>query len=148
MVSSGSDVRFNDKEMQIHGSKIGNANRNFVSVHSARKDAALVKRQKYADSIPREMYKFFTEFSDTAGVPSFEKFAISKGITLEELNSYRSRKKFERAYRECCEIRRDYLIDRALTKRFDPSFVKFLLSECENEDADNTLTLKLEVIED
>ena len=93
------------------------------------------------------MYKFFCEFSDAAGAPSFEKFAISRGITLEELTSYRSKKGFDRAYRECGEIRRDYLIDRALTKRFDPSFVKFLLSEDIESDTDNTLTLELEVIE-
>ena len=110
------------------------------------KDVALVKKQKYVDTLPREMYKFFSEFSNDSGAPSFEKFAILKGMTLEELNSYRSRKNFDRAYRECCEIRRDYLIDRALTKRFDPSFVKFLLTECDDTN-DDTLTLKLEVVE-
>ena len=94
------------------------------------------------------MYRFFSEFTDTAGVPSFEKFAILRGITLEELNSYRSKRDFDRAYRECCEIRRDYLIDRALTKRFDPSFVKFLLTEDSDSGHDDTLSLKLEVIEE
>ena len=93
------------------------------------------------------MYRFFTDYSDAAGAPSFEKFAISKGITLEELNSYRKKRDFDRVYRECCEIRRDYLIDRALTKRFDPSFVKFLLTECQSNDENDTLTLKLQVIE-
>ena len=93
------------------------------------------------------MYKYFKEYSDAAGAPSFEKFAILYGTTLDELNSYRNKKEFDRAYRECCEIRRDYLIDRALTKRFDPSFVKYLLSECDEDDADDTLALKLEVIE-
>lgn len=106
-----------------------------------------MKKHKYEKSLSRDMYKFFCEFSDAAGAPSFEKFAICRGITLEELTSYRSKKDFDRAYRECCEIRRDYLIDRALTKRFDPSFVKFLLSEDTEGDADNTLTLELEVIE-
>lgn len=93
------------------------------------------------------MYKFFSEFSDTAGAPSFEKFAILKGVTLEELTSYRSKQNFDRAYRECCEIRRDYLIDRALNKRFDPSFVKFLLTEDTESDDCGSLSLKLEVIE-
>ena len=93
------------------------------------------------------MYKFFIEFSDTAGVPSFEKFAILKGITLEELSSYRRNKCFDRAYRECCEIRRDYLIDRALNKRFDPSFVKFLLSEdCTEENDAEAVSLRLDIV--
>ena len=106
-----------------------------------------MKKHKYEKTLPRDMYKFFSEFSDTAGVPSFEKYAMHRGMTLEELNSYRSRKKFDLAYRECCEIRRDYLIDRALTKRFDPNFVKFLLTEDSDGDSDDTLTLKLEVVE-
>ena len=106
-----------------------------------------MKKQKDQDLLPREMYKFFSEFSDSAGVPSFEKFAMHRGITLEELTSYRSIPDFDRAYRECCEIRRDYLIDRALTKRFDPSFVKFLLTECSENDSDSDLSLKIEIVD-
>lgn len=106
-----------------------------------------MKKQRYVDSLPHDMYRFFVQYSDAAGAPSFEKFAILKGITLEDLNSYRKKLNFDRAYRECCEIRRDYLIDRALTKRFDPSFVKFLLTECNDSDTDGTLTLKLEVVD-
>ena len=93
------------------------------------------------------MYKFFLEYSDAAGAPSFEKFAITKGLTTEQINSYRKRREFDRAYRECCEIRRDYLIDRALNKRFDPSFVKFLLTEADEGGIDDSLTLKLTVVE-
>ena len=93
------------------------------------------------------MYKYFYSFSDAAGAPSFVKFAMLHGITVEELISYRKKKDFDRAYRECCEIRRDYLIDRALNKRFDPSFVKFLLTEDSPVEADDTLTLKLEIVE-
>ena len=93
------------------------------------------------------MYKYFYSFSDAAGAPSFVKFAMLHGITVEELISYRKKREFDRAYRECCEIRRDYLIDRALNKRFDPSFVKFLLTEDTSDETDDTLTLKLEIVE-
>ena len=107
-----------------------------------------MKKTKYQDDIPRLMYKFFLEYSDSQGAPSFEKFAQCIGRTVEELESYRSRKRFDRAYRECSEIRRDYLIDRALTKRFDPSFVKFLLSEDESiEASDSALSVRLEVVD-
>ena len=75
------------------------------------------------------MYEFFTRFDSSAEAPSFSKFARSVGLTLEDVESFTARAEFGRAYRECSEIRRDYLIDRALTRRYDPSFVKFLLSE-------------------
>ena len=94
------------------------------------------------------MYLYFTNYAEGVGAPSFDKFAILKGVTLDELLSYRQKPNFERAYRECCEIRRDYLIDRALNKRFDPSFVKYLLSECESsESSDGELSLRLEIVE-
>jgi hypothetical protein len=93
---------------------------------ACRKETDLKK--KYEASLPRRMYGFFLTYSGT-DAPSFCKFATSTGYTTEELKTYRKHKEFERAWRECIEIRRDYLTDRALTKRFDPSFVKFLLTE-------------------
>lgn len=107
-----------------------------------------MKKSKYTDDLPKAMYKFFLEYSDSQSAPSFEKFARSIGRTTEDIEAYRSRKKFDKAYRECSEIRRDYLIDRALTKRFDPSFVKYLLSEAESSDSeDGSLSVKLEVVD-
>jgi len=105
---------------------------------------------KYSSDMPKRMYLYFTGYSDALGAPSFEKFARSIGVTLEELRSFRKKPRFERAWRECAEIRRDYLIDSALSKRFDSSFTKFLLnSEYEmNEDGEGgNLSLTLEVIE-
>ena len=108
---------------------------------------------KYQKDLAKRMYLYFAGYSDPAGVPSFGKFARSIGVTLDELSSYRKQKKFERAWRECSEIRRDYLIDTALTKRHDPSFVKFLLTvefgmgEEEKGVTDGTLNLRLEVVE-
>ena len=91
------------------------------------------------------MYLYFISYDDR-GAPSFQKFAKSVGMTLAELMAYRGRMRFDRAYRECCEIRRDYLIDRALDKRFDPGFVKFLLTE-EVDPTDGEFKLSVEVSE-
>ena len=86
-------------------------------------------KRKYDKDMPKRMYTFFASYSDATGAPSFGKFARTCGICVEDIESFRANKRFDRAYRECLEIRRDYLIDRALTKRFDPTFVKFLIGE-------------------
>ena len=85
------------------------------------------KTGKYTSDLPRKLYTFFTGYSDV-GAPSFAKFARAIGVTLEDVESYRKHAEFERAYRECSEIRRDYLIDNGLVKRFDSSLTKFLLA--------------------
>lgn len=103
------------------------------------------KKLRYSPTLPSKMYLFFLSYGEE-GAPSFQKFAKSIGATVEDVERFREHKSFERAYRECCEIRRDYLIDRALTKRFDPSFVKFLLTcDLDTDGENDELTLKLEV---
>ena len=82
---------------------------------------------KYTPDIARRMYTYFLSYDGGAGVPSFSKFARSIGTTLAVLEGFRRYKKFNEAYLECSEIRRDYLIDSALTKRHDSSFTKYLL---------------------
>lgn len=112
------------------------------------------RKRKYESRLPRLLYSFFISYGDSAGAPSFSKFARSIGATLEELESFRKHPKFDAAYRECNEIRRDYLIDSALSKRHDPSFVKFLLTaefgmgEKEKEREDTALAVTLEVLSD
>lgn len=102
---------------------------------------------KYDKSLPREMYKFFTGYEDSGSAPSFIKFAQQKGLTLAAIEDFRKHRKFEEAYRECSEIRRDYLIDRALTRRYDSSFVKFLLTDESTDSPENEdLSVKLEVL--
>ncbi len=86
-----------------------------------------MKKKKYTKDLPKRMYLFFTGYAD-AGVPSYSKFARSIGVTLSVLEGYRVNRKFDEAYRECSEIRRDCLIDNGLTKRCDPSMAKFILS--------------------
>ena len=106
-------------------------------------------KAKYSPTLPGRMYRYFISYEE-GGVPSFTKFAKSIGATTEDVESFRKKGQFDRAYRECQQIRRDYLIDRALERRFDPSFVKFLLTE-ESEAADSQesgeFTLHLEVTE-
>lgn len=107
-------------------------------------------KTKYTKAMPRQMYTYFAKYGGEGGAPSFQKFARSIGVTTAELNKWRDHKEFERAYRECGEIRRDYLIDSALTRRFDSSLVKFLLSsdgEDEAKGAPDRLKVTLEVVE-
>lgn len=104
---------------------------------------------KYTPELPGRMYLFFISYDDR-GAPSFLKFARSIGVTSEDIERFRSHSRFDRAYRECQQIRRDYLIDRALDRRFDPSFVKFLLSADGGDDAKDAggeFVLSLEVKE-
>ena len=90
---------------------------------------------KYTPDIARKMYTFFLSY-DGGGVASFSKFARSIGITLATLEGFRRYKKFNEAYLECSEIRRDYLIDSALAKRHDASFTKYLLELEHSDDTD------------
>ena len=104
--------------------------------------------EKHIQRLAEKMYHFFADYEDR-GAPSFVKFARSIGLTTEFIKSLRSQRDFEIAYLECQQIRRDYLIDRALDKRFDPSFTKFLLTlEDEAESIeDGNFTLHLEVVD-
>jgi heme oxygenase len=76
------------------------------------------KKRKYTRELPRRMYSFFISATEGASPPSFSKFARSIGLTLAELDAMREHSEFESAWRECNEIRRDYLIDKALLRRF------------------------------
>ena len=108
---------------------------------------------KYTKDLPRRIYTFFLNY-DGPGLPSFSKFARSIGATLKDVESFRRHGEFERAYQECSEIRRDYLIDNGLVKRYDSSFTKFLLSaeygmgDGKSAEGDNELRVTVEVIGD
>ena len=104
--------------------------------------------KKSAKELSRAMLSFFLERVRDAELPSFDKFARSAGLTLSELMELSEAQEFNEAYRECAEIRRDYLIDAALTKRADPSFVKFLLTEEKDSDGtDEELTVTVRVVD-
>ena len=118
-----------------------------------RKERTLKKKHKYQSDMPRRLYSFFLNTAESGNLPSFEKFARSIGVTLEEIEQMRSHKKFDMAYREAGEIRRDYLIEAALMRRYDPSFTKFLLSyeygmdEKAREKEDTGIEVTLKVLE-
>ena len=107
-------------------------------------------KTEYPKDLERRMYVYFASYSEP-GLPSFSKFARMCGMTLEDLSRMRRRKRFDAAWRECTEIRRDYLIDTALSKRADASFAKFLYtleSTAEGKDeGESQVNLTLEVIE-
>lgn len=109
-------------------------------------------RARYDKALPAKMYSYFTSCDTGTGAPSFSKFARTVRLTLDELESFRKNKKFDKAYRECSKIRRDYLIDCALSKRFDSSFTKFILSSEfsmgeKPEEADRQISVILEVVD-
>ncbi|MBO5879604.1 MAG: hypothetical protein J6Q68_03540, partial [Clostridia bacterium] len=87
------------------------------------------KGVKYEKDLPRRLYTYFATYKEAVGAPSLSKFARSIGATVDELEKFKRHKKFREACEECNEIRRDYLIDNALCKRFDSSFTKFLLAD-------------------
>ena len=94
------------------------------------KGVILKKGKKYGRDLPKLLYSSFLAMVNDGVPPSFSKFARSVGMTVLELETLRGKHpQLDRAWRECIEIRRDYLIDTALTRRYDPSFVKFLLTE-------------------
>lgn len=101
--------------------------------------------EKNYKEISHKMYCFFRDFTGD-GLPSFSKFARISGLTLETLKTYREDSEFDRIFRECREIRRDIMIDRAFTRRGDGSFAKYLLGE-EEECYEDRIDLTLTVVE-
>ena len=85
------------------------------------------RKKEYTKDMPAKLYAYFRSFCES-GAPSLSKFAVAEGVTLAELGAWRANAEFDRACIECAEIRRDMLIDAALTKRHDSSFTKFLLT--------------------
>jgi hypothetical protein len=125
----------------------GSANNGKLSDASS---GGMKRRIAYSEDLPKRLYTFFLNYKD-AGAPSYSKFARSIGATLSDVESFRENEEFDRAYRECGEIRRDYLIDGALTKRYDSSFTKYLLNYeygmDESDVSDHSLDVTIEVIE-
>ena len=107
-----------------------------------------MKKAGYKRDYPRMMYLYFSGYDEAYGAPSFSKFARRIGVTVSELEGFRRKKEFDAAWRECSEIRRDYLIDSALSKRTDASFTKFLLGEELTTDTGSEFKLTLEVVND
>ena len=98
--------------------------------------------------IKRRLLDYFKNFSGDGGAPSIAKFCRENGIDIAKIKRLSSRADFREVLDECSEFRRDYLIDCGLTKRFDSSFVKFVLQlESESLDiCDDAPTISFEVI--
>ncbi len=108
-----------------------------------------MEKNEYS-ALAKRMIAFFGSYSDEVGAPSFVKFARREGISCELIEAAREHEEFNSAYKECIEIRRDYLIDCALIKRFDSSTVKFLLGEnakCEDSADERGMEFTLRVLE-
>ncbi len=109
---------------------------------------------KYREDYAEKMLSFFS-YGEGKGLPSFAKFAFSIGARSADLDEWRKEnKEFDNAYNECLARLCDMLTDGALIKRYDPSFVKFLLSSKYgfSEDADEgkenaPFEVKIEVID-
>lgn len=114
--------------------------------HKNTREEKKVTKKKYTKELSQKMYGFFNNYTGD-GAPSFSKFARESGLTLERLESFKSDAEFEKIYRECKEIRKDIIIDRALCKRADASFAKFLLSEEGGGDGEDRIDLTITVIE-
>jgi hypothetical protein len=105
------------------------------------------KKVKYTPAMAGKMYTFFISYADAQSAPSFEKFARSIGATRAQLERFKKHAKFSAAWEECEQILRDYLIDRALTKKFDPSFVKYMLDREEVDKTSDDICVRI-VVED
>ena len=104
------------------------------------------KKIRYTSDMPRVLYTFFVSSVENGEIPSISKFARRYALTVEDVEKFRSHKEFDKAYKEANEIRRDYLIDSALVKKFDSSFTKFLLSEVfSDEKADDSIDINVKV---
>ncbi len=125
--------------------------RNALFCISYKRRSVLKKEKKYRKELPRELYTFFIASVNKGDIPSISKFARQNGFSTERLSEFRKYREFDIAWKEVNEIRRDYLTDSALTKRFDPSFVKFILNAefgvGEDDKKDNEISVTIKVDE-
>lgn len=109
---------------------------------------------QYQEEYAKKMLDFFA-YGEGKGLPSFEKFAFSIGALRADLEKWRKESPaFSSCYDECVFRLCDMLTDGALIKRYDPSFVKFLLSsrygfsESEEKEETKPFEVKITVLEE
>ena len=84
----------------------------------------------YKETYPRDLVRYF--YTATEEIPLLQKFARSKGETVQTLVSWsKEYPDFAAAMEEARVHLVGILIERAAQKTFDPTFAKFLLSEQE-----------------
>ena len=130
----------------IHYARLKKGNQKSLIAPKKLREEINVKIKKCTKELSEKMYGFFKNYYGD-GAPSFSKFARESGLTVERLESFRKNGEFDRIYRECKEIRKDIIIDKALTKRADASFAKFLLSDEEDGSGEGGIDLTITVIE-
>lgn len=108
----------------------------------------------YDEKLPVKMLSYFS-YTGENGLPSFAKFAACTGYTTSALESFRGEHEdFALAYDECRARLFDMIAEGALTKKYDGSFAKFLLSggldfrtSCEDNEESEEFKVKITVIE-
>ncbi|MBQ4325051.1 MAG: hypothetical protein IJC29_04570 [Clostridia bacterium] len=103
----------------------------------------------YSQCYERQMLHYFED--GTGAFPTFAEFARSVGVTVAELHRWRKEQpSFAAAWEECRERQKSHLIRGALTKQYDPSTCKYLLSELfglGEESRDESFSVTVEVVE-
>ena len=98
-----------------------------------------MKGKGKTDQLKRALIDYFANYSGTDGAPSIVKFRKCHGLSYADFERLKSKRGFRDVLKECSEFRRDYLIDCGLTKRFDASFVKFVL-QIEDESGESDMS--------
>ena len=109
-----------------------------------------MKGKDKTGDLKRSLINYFANYNGSDGAPSLAKFRRGHRISYAEFEKLKSREDFRDVLKECSEFRRDYLIDCGLTKRFDASFVKFILqleSESENSEVEAPI-ISFEVVDE
>ena len=89
----------------------------------------MIYNKAYESTLPQRMLSYFSSCEGNS-LPSFAKFAAASGYSCAQLRSFcQESEDFAQAYEECRARLADMIAEGALTKRYDSSFAKFLLSD-------------------
>ena len=102
---------------------------------------------KYKEEYCERMLNYFNQ---EGGYPTFELFAASIGVERTTLYKWcAAHPRFQHAYARCKDIQLGKTIEGAMSKRYDPSFAKFICSAChgmrEKTETDTTLRFEVEI---
>jgi len=107
---------------------------------------------QYKKEYGEQMLRYFK--SEDEDLPSFVRFASSKGADMEDMRRWRKENKsFAAKWQMCEEILCDRIVHGAMHKHFDVSFSKFLLTsrygwaEKGTEETDEEFSLRIRVLD-
>ncbi len=101
---------------------------------------------EYRSDLPARLLAHFS-FSEEDPLPTFSEFRRREGMRLCEFRAFLAEPEFAAAAEEARERVADALRAGALCKRYDPSFVKYLLSEAPIEAAAERFAVEIRVVE-